>query len=196
MPEGQLHIPVFYSRLKTLDQVVDVDYYIPGCPPESHQIAAVVDVVIAALRGEVELPPRGSVIGAGNSTVCDDCQRTRNVKKITGFKRIQELQTIDPELCLLEQGILCNGSATRSGCGARCPSVNAPCIGCYGPAPGVVDAGARLMSAVASVIDSNDPAEIEAILDGIPDPAGSFYRFNLAHSLLHAAKPALDRVRV
>ncbi|MDT8305791.1 MAG: oxidoreductase [Anaerolineae bacterium] len=193
MPEGQLNIPVFYTRLKTLDQVVDVDYYMPGCPPESHQIAAVVGLVIQALHGEAELPPKGSVIGAGMSTVCDECERQRNVKKITAFRRVQELETIDPELCLLEQGILCNGPATRSGCDARCPSVNAACIGCYGPAPGVVDYGARLMSAIASVIDSTDPDEIDAILDGIPDPAGSFYRFNLAHSLLHAAKPALER---
>jgi F420-non-reducing hydrogenase small subunit len=70
--------------------------------------------------------------------------------------------------------------------------VNAACIGCYGPAEGVVDYGARLMTAVASVIDSTDPVEIEAILDGIPDPAGSFYRFSLAHSLLHAGKPAFS----
>jgi F420-non-reducing hydrogenase small subunit len=46
------------------------------------------------------------------------------------------------------------------------------------------------MTALASVIDSNDPDEIEAILDGIPDPAGSFYRFSLPHSLMHAGKPA------
>lgn len=46
------------------------------------------------------------------------------------------------------------------------------------------------MSAVASVIDSNDPAEIDRILDGIPDPAGMFYRFNLAGSVLRASKPA------
>jgi F420-non-reducing hydrogenase small subunit len=193
MPEGQLNIPVFYTRLKTLDQVVDVDYYMPGCPPESHQIAAVVGLVIQALHGEAMLPPKGSIIGAGMSTVCDECGRTRNVKKITAFHRVQELATIDPELCLLEQGILCNGPATRSGCNARCPTVNAACIGCYGPAPGVVDYGARLISAIASVIDSTDPDEIDRILDGIPDPAGSFYRFNLAHSLLHAAKPALER---
>ena len=73
-PEGlTITIPEFYPRLKTLDQVVDVDYYMPGCPPESHQIAAVIDVVIAALKGEGELPPKGAVIGAGGSTVCDDC---------------------------------------------------------------------------------------------------------------------------
>jgi F420-non-reducing hydrogenase small subunit len=190
-PEGpEIHIPVFGQTIRTLDQVVDVDYFMPGCPPESHQIAAVVELVIKALNGEAELPPPGSVIGAGGSTVCDDCSRERNVKKIDKFVRIHEVENIDPDLCLLEQGILCNGPATRNGCGALCPAVNAACIGCYGAAEGVVDYGARLMTAVASVIDSRDPDEIEAILDGIPDPAGSFYRFSLAHSLLHASGPA------
>lgn len=190
MPEGMIHIPEFYPVLRTLDQVVDVDYYMPGCPPESHQIAAVIDVVIKALNGEAELPPKGSVIGAGNSAVCDECPRERNVKTITAFHRIHEVEHIDPHLCLLEQGILCNGPATRNGCGALCPQVNAACIGCYGPAEGVVDYGARLMTAIASVIDSKDPVEIERILDGIPDPAGSFYRFNLADSLLRAGRTA------
>ncbi|MAT99324.1 MAG: oxidoreductase [Anaerolineaceae bacterium] len=192
MPEGTITIPTFNPVLKTLDQVVDVDYYMPGCPPESHQIAAVVELVIKALHGEAELPPPGSVIGAGISTVCEECSRERNVKKITQFRRIHEVTEIDPNLCLLEQGILCNGPATRSGCGALCPGVNAACVGCYGPAEGVVDYGARMMTAVASVIDSRDPDEIDRILDGIVDPAGSFYRFNLAHSLLHAAKEAVS----
>ncbi|MDX1613039.1 MAG: F420-nonreducing hydrogenase [Candidatus Promineifilaceae bacterium] len=191
-PEGpSIHIPVFSSTLKPLDQVVDVDYYMPGCPPESHQIAAVIDLVLQVLEGKAELPPAGSIIGAGGSTVCDECPRERNVKKIKKFVRIHQVESIDPDLCLLEQGILCNGPATLSGCGALCPGVSAQCIGCYGPAPDVVDYGARLMTALASVIDSNDPDEIESIIDGIPDPAGSFYRFNLAHSLLHAGKPAM-----
>ena len=184
MKEGILTLPEFYPQLKTLDQVVDVDYYMPGCPPESHQIAAVIDLVIAVVKGEAELPPPGSVIGAGNSAVCEECNRTREIKSIKKFYRIQEVEYIEPDICLLEQGILCNGPATRSGCMARCPSVNAPCVGCYGPAPGVVDYGGKLISAIASVIDSDDPDEIEQILDGIPDPAGMFYRFNLAHSLL------------
>ncbi|MFN2137638.1 MAG: oxidoreductase [Candidatus Promineifilaceae bacterium] len=190
IPEGELYIPAFYPVLKTLDQVVDVDYYMPGCPPESHQIAAVVDLVIKALHGEAELPPKGATIGAGMSTVCDECGRKRHVKKVKKFVRIHEVEEIDPELCLLEQGILCNGPATREGCGALCPSAGAACIGCYGPAQGALDYGARLMTALASVIDSNDPEEIDSILDGIVDPVGSFYRFSLPHSLLRAAKPA------
>lgn len=190
MPEGNIHIPEFYPVLRTLNQVVPVDYFMPGCPPESHQIAAVIDLVIKVLHGEASLPPKGTVIGAGGSTVCDDCPRKRNEKLIKKFVRIQDVAHIDPELCLLEQGIPCNGPATRSGCGALCPQAGAQCIGCYGPAEGVVDYGARLISAFASVIDSNDPAEIDQILDGIPDPVGQFYRFNLADSLLRAAVPA------
>jgi len=189
VPEGELQIPEFYDVVKTLDQVVPVDYYMPGCPPESHQIANVIDLVIQVIQGQAELPPSGAVIGAGNSTVCDDCPRERNVKKINRFVRIQDVE-VDPELCLLEQGIFCNGPATRNGCDARCPSVGSPCIGCYGPAEGVLDYGARLISSVASVIDSRDPDEIDRILDGIPDPAGMLYRFNMAGSLLRASRSA------
>jgi F420-non-reducing hydrogenase small subunit len=189
VPEGEIHIPTILPVLKTLDQVVDVDYYMPGCPPESHQIAAVIDLVVQVLQGKAELPPKGSVIGAGNSTVCDECTRTRNVKSIKSFKRIWGIE-VDPSLCLLEQGIPCNGPATRSGCTARCPAAGAQCIGCYGPAEGVIDYGARLIASFASVIDSNDPVEIERILDGLVDPAGQFYRFNLAGSLLRAGVPA------
>jgi len=189
MPEGEIHIPKMLPVLKTLDQVVDVDYYMPGCPPESQQIAAVIDLVIQVVQGKAQLPPKGTVIGAGNSTVCDECKRTRNAKTIKSFERIWGIAP-DPTLCLLEQGIPCNGPATRSGCNARCPTAGAQCIGCYGPAEGVVDYGARLISAFASVIDAKEPEEIDHILDGLVDPTGQFYRFNLAGSLMKAAVPA------
>ncbi len=192
VPDGDLHLPEMYPVVRPLSSVVSVDYFMPGCPPESHQIAAVIDLVIKALQGEAELPASGATIGAGGSTVCDECSRTRDVKKIKAFTRIQELEEVDPDLCLLEQGIPCNGPATRSGCGALCPSAGAQCIGCYGHADGVIDFGARLMTAFASVIDSEDPEEIDHILDTLPDPAGQFYRFSLAGSLLGAARSAWE----
>ena len=190
VPEGELHIPKLEPILRPLDQVVDVDYYMPGCPPESHQIAEVIDLLIKVVNGQAELPPKGTVIGVGHSTVCDECPRTRNVKMIKAFKRIQDIAPVDPTLCILEQGVPCNGPATRSGCNSRCPQAGAQCIGCYGPAEGVMDYGARLITAFASVIDAREPEEIEKILDGIPDPTGQVYRFNLAGSLMKAAKSA------
>ena len=185
--EGDLHIPYLFETVRTLDQVVRVDYYMPGCPPESPQIAAVVGLVIQALKGEAQLAPAGSVLGVGNSTVCDECPRKREEKTITEFRRMATFQP-NPTDCLLEQGILCAGLATRSGCQARCPSANMPCIGCYGPAPDVIDQGARMMSAVASVIGSDDPKEIRRIMEGIVDPAGTFYKFSLPASLLGHAR--------
>ena len=187
MPEGAIHIPEMYDTVKSLDQIVPVDYYMPGCPPESPQIAAVVGLVIKALKGEAQLPPPGAVIGASKSTVCDECKRTRGEKTIMAFTRMATFQPREDQ-CLLEQGILCSGMATRGGCDARCPTANMPCIGCYGPAPDVIDQGARMMSAVASVVASKDPQEIEKIMSGIVDPAGTFYRFSLPHSLMRHAK--------
>ena len=182
VPEGTLHLPIFYDTLKTLDQTVDVDYYLPGCPPEAENIWT---AIVAILEGK--LPPKGSVIGL-NTTVCDECPRKRNEKKIKKFYRTWQMIP-DEETCLLEQGLLCCGIATRAGCKALCPAVNSPCIGCHGANDGVTDYGARLMSAVASVIDSNDPDEIDRIIsEGIPDPVGSFYRFSLAKSQLRRKK--------
>ena len=189
-PEGEIRIPTLAPVLRTLDQVVDVDYIMPGCPPESARIAEVVDLVIAVFAGRAELPPKGSVIGAGTSTVCDQCARQRDVKKIAAFTRIQATAHLDPAICLLEQGIPCSGPATRDGCGALCPAAGAPCIGCYGGSDGVMDQGARLLSAFSSVLDAREPGDIERILDGLPDPLGTFYRFGLARSILRASRPA------
>ncbi|MEW5788078.1 MAG: oxidoreductase [Pseudomonadota bacterium] len=191
VPEGTLTLPPLQAVVRTLDQVVAVDYHVPGCPPESHQIAAILDLLIRVVKGEAELPPRGAVLGAGDSTVCDECARKRDVKAIHRLARIQDLPPLATDLCLLEQGLVCAGPATRSGCRSRCPAVGAPCIGCYGAAPGVVDQGARLLTAIASVVDEKEPEAIDRVLDGLVDPAGSFYRFSLAHSLLRANRQAL-----
>ena len=108
MPEGIITIPTLNPILKTLDQVVDVDYYMPGCPPESHQITAVVELVIAALNGKAQLPPKGATIGAGDSTVCDECPRKQTKPAniaFTEFKRPHQL-LMDPEKCFLAQGVV------------------------------------------------------------------------------------------
>jgi F420-non-reducing hydrogenase small subunit len=183
MPEGEIDIPVYWNTVKTLDQVVDVDYYIPGCPPQSIQIAAAIEAVIDILKNGKPLPPKGTFLGAGDKTVCDECPREKKEKKIKRFYRPQEIM-IDPDECLLDQGILCMGPATRSGCDALCVKANIGCRGCYGAPPGVLDQGAKMVSALGSVIDATSPEEARKIIETLVDPMGTFYRFSMAGSLL------------
>ncbi len=191
VPEGKLTLPAFYDTVKSLGQTVDVDYFIPGCPPESHQVQAVVEAIISGAA----LPPKGSVIGAGTVALCEECPKKRDVKRIKRFYRPHEIIP-DKETCLLEQGLLCMGPATRSGCTALCPQNNMPCLGCYGPPPNVIDQGAKMLSAIASVMDTTLDGkteeqldkEISEIVSTIPDPAGTFYKFSLPHSLLRRAR--------
>lgn len=182
LAEGEVELPVFYNSVKTLGQTVPVDYFVPGCPPQADQTWAVFE---AFVKGE--LPAPGSVIGAGEKTVCDECERVKEEKKVKEFFRIHEIIP-DEKKCLLEQGIVCAGPATRSGCGGLCPMVNLPCRGCYGPPPEVVDQGAKLLSAVASVVDADTEEEARQIVSQIVDPIGTFYRFGLAASLLRRRK--------
>ncbi len=188
MPEGEIEIPEFWNTVKTLDQIVDVDYYVPGCPPQSFQISNVIDAVVDIIKNGKPFPPKGTVLGAGDKTCCDECPRERKEKKIKKFYRPQEIIP-DPNECLLDQGILCLGPATRSGCDALCVKANVGCRGCYGPPPNVLDQGAKMVSALSSVIDTLDPNEMQEIIKTIADPLGTFYRFSLAHSVLKRVQP-------
>ena len=175
--EGELELPEFWDTVLALDQVVAVEYYVPGCPPPVDLILKVVDALATN-----SLPPPGSVIAA-EKTLCDECPRTKEEKKITKIYRPHEIIP-DPEKCLLEQGIICMGPATRGGCGARCIEANMPCRGCFGPPAGVQDQGAKMLSALASIYEVKDEAEIARMIEEVKDPAGTFYRFGMSTSML------------
>jgi F420-non-reducing hydrogenase small subunit len=181
-PEGELTVPIFYDTVRSLSQTVDIDYIIPGCPPEEQTTWLALQALI-----DGKLPPKGTVITGSAKAVCDECKRKKDIKKVKTFYR-NYARVPEPEICLLEQGYLCAGVATRGGCGALCPQANMPCTGCYGPVEGVIDQGAHFLSAVASVIDSTDPSQIKSIIDTIPDPVGTFYRYSLPESLLRRAR--------
>jgi F420-non-reducing hydrogenase small subunit len=181
VPQGHLTLPAFFDSVRTLDQVVDVDYYLPGCPPPVHLIRA---AVMALVEGK--LPEKGAVL-APDVALCSECPRLATKPErplVKGFKRPHEV-VADPELCLLAQGLICLGPATRAGCGAACISANMPCTGCMGPTSRVADYGAKALSAVASLIDSTDEEEIAAAAGEVVDPVGTFYRYSLPASLLH-----------
>ena len=175
-----LSIPALYETVRALDQVIDVDYYLPGCAPTPALIA---NAVMALLAGT--LPPKGSVL-APDVALCEECPRQKSKPEqlaLSAFKRPSEV-ILNEEECLLAQGVLCLGPATRGGCEALCPAGNMPCTGCFGATSRVRDQGAKALSGIAATIGSNDAAEIERILADIPDPIGTFYRYSLPASLL------------
>jgi F420-non-reducing hydrogenase small subunit len=181
LPEGHLSLPAFFDSVRTLDQVVDVDYFLPGCPPPGHLIRA---AVMALVEGK--LPEKGAVL-APDVALCSECPRAATKPErplVKEFKRPHEV-VADPELCLLAQGLICLGPATRAGCRAVCINANMPCTGCMGPTSRVVDYGAKALSAIASLIDSTEEERIAARAREIVDPVGTFYRYSLPASLLH-----------
>ncbi|MEW6573044.1 MAG: F420-nonreducing hydrogenase [Bacillota bacterium] len=172
----ELTLPEFYGHVRTLQDVVDVDYFIGGCPPHHSFVRQAIPVLLFE-----KLPAPGSWITSGKA-VCDVCDRNP-VKKGEERQLIREIKRTlegapDEGKCLLQEGYLCLGPVTQGDCGSLCPKVNIPCMGCGGPIPGVRDFGLRAISAIAGLLSS------EELVDQIPSPVKYFYRYSLPASML------------
>ncbi|MGQ9582190.1 MAG: methyl viologen-reducing hydrogenase [Thermoplasmatota archaeon] len=144
-------IPALTDRVYAVDEAVKVDLHIPGCPPNPDNIA---DAVVALLNGKPwSLPER---------SVCDDCPTKREKKAQVALKRPLQNPDFKPGAplsemrCFNEQGILCNGPATRTGCGGhektpRCIAAYMPCRGCMGPIRPGAKPMVDMMGALSSI---------------------------------------------
>lgn len=185
VPEGKVQLPGFFDTVKTLDQTIEVDYYLPGCAPPPDLI---MDAVTAILKGE--LPEKGSVL-APEKSLCDTCPLAEYKPEKISIKDIKRPHEVvhDAKQCFLAEGIICLGPATRSGCGERCINAGMPCRGCFGPTSKVADQGAKGLSAIASLIgiqeeEEMSEEELEKVMTKIVDPAGLFYAYSLPSSVL------------
>lgn len=168
---NELTLPKFYNTVKPLNQVVDVDYYVNGCPPPVELIETAVEAIVTN-----NLPPKGSRIGAAKA-LCDVCPRERKEETIKEIKRIHE-GIPDPEKCFLDDGYICMGPATRGDCEARCIQVNMPCRGCQGGLENIPDQGAKMISALGSLVE-----DVHLVHD-FDDAVGTFYMYSLPASLI------------
>lgn len=182
-------VPAFRERVAALGGVTPVDYLLPGCAPESHQVWAVCQAIING-----ELPTDQQTVGAGDRSVCEECPRPKRGTRVAKFVRPHQIVP-EPDWCLLEQGIVCMGPATRSGCGGKCPSVAMPCRGCYGPAGDAIDQGAKMASALGTIVDSEDEQVIIDTIAEVADPTGTFYCFSLPISLLGGVRSTAKETR-
>ena len=90
------------AMTKAADEVVDVDYYVHGCPIERKEFATILRAILAGKTPDVPDYP-----------VCVECKAKENV-------------------CRWEYGEICIGPIIRAGCGAKCPSGSFRCFGCRG----------------------------------------------------------------
>jgi F420-non-reducing hydrogenase small subunit len=175
----ELSLPEYLTETKPLEGVIKVDYFIPGCPPQTSQTAEALD---SLLKGE-----SNKRVFASAKSVCEECPRQKEEKRISEIKRIYEIQ--DDGRCFLEQGVPCLGPATAGGCDARCVKANFPCLGCNGPTQEATDQGARMVAALASALgieeeEKMEEKKVDELIDEIIDPIGTFYKFSLPKSIL------------
>jgi len=176
-----IELPKMLRRLKTIDDIIEVDYYIPGCPPTTNIIKMAFEAIL-----NNKLPPKGTVFGSKRS-LCDECPLNKTKPENIVLKEIKRPHLVKIELdkCFLAQGIICLGPVTRGGCGALCIKGGMPCTGCFGPLDNVRDFGARALSYIASILDYNDEEEAKkAINSYFIDVVGMFYRYSLPKSLV------------
>jgi F420-non-reducing hydrogenase small subunit len=165
---GDGSVPELARSVRALRDVVTVDAYIPGCAPVTADLVA----ALGALLGGEEIP-------APRRNLCVECGRKHSRMLVHGREfvsdavySVMELDVIDPDLCFLEQGVICMGAMTREGCDARCVKANSPCRGCMGPSRLDYEQGAKMVDMLAAVL----PAGAISFLD---DLIGTGYRFTM-----------------
>lgn len=175
-----LDLPRFFKDVKALHEVIEVDYYLPGCPPPTKLVAEAVGAIL-----EGTLPPKGSVL-APEKSLCETCPLNETKPETLAIKEFKRAATStpDPTECFLAQGYICLGPATRGGCGERCIRGNMPCRGCFGPTPGARDMGTKMLSALGSLGEADSEEKAQTFASALADPIGTLYRFSLPVSLL------------
>lgn len=192
---SQVTLPELLSEYRPLSEYIEPNILVPGCPPPTDSIKKLIEVLEKYVTSR-ELVKR-LVIG-GEKSLCEECPRKpKEVSKLV-MPKISRLFEVVPEggKCFLEQGILCLGPVTRSGCGHLCIKANTPCVGCMGPIPNVDDVGIKFISVLSSVLLADREREVgeeylAKVLDKVVDLQGTLYRYTLPISYL--AKIALKR---
>lgn len=165
-------LPRLTERVRPLSDVITVDLEVPGCSPPT---ANLIGALRRALEGDLSAPTRRNL--------CHECGR-RHEKMLhpsrdfvsDGVVSIMELDTIDTELCFLEQGVVCMGPMSRDGCGARCTKANVPCRGCNGPSRLEFEQGGKAIDMIGAVLPSGALMIMEDLI-------GIGYRYSMGVSV-------------
>lgn len=156
-----------------VDEVVDVDLYLPGCPPHAHFIFEGLSALI-----ENKVPEMGQ------ETVCGRCRR---VMKKTDVSEIKDpLDGVpDENVCFLSQGYICLGSATLDRCLSPCPNHGVMCTGCAGPSMQILTEPTRdIRTEVAERMSRLTNIKKEDIVAKIEKSAKTHYAYAMATKMV------------
>ena len=109
------------NQVIPVDEVIDVDLYLPGCPPHAHFIFEGLSALIDGTKPRVR-----------QESVCGGCNRVMKKTDVSEIKNSANA-IADDELCFLSQGFICLGSVTLDRCLSPCPNHGIMCTGCAGP---------------------------------------------------------------
>lgn len=121
LPDPAKGIPRLSETVVPLDSVINVDIYLPGCPPHPYFISWALLSLLGIKESNVNY-----------RNVCARCDRDMGKKEVEGLKRFIQ-GAPDTKTCFLSQGYLCFGSVTLDRCLAPCPKKGMVCTGCSGP---------------------------------------------------------------
>ncbi|MGA2451107.1 MAG: methyl viologen-reducing hydrogenase [Polyangiaceae bacterium] len=152
-----------------LDAAIDVDLYLPGCPPHAYYVFEALRAVLHG--GEPEFGPHN---------VCFKCPRHMEQSDVTHLRRVHEGPLEDGK-CFLSQGVLCMGSATLDRCLAPCPERGAPCTGCGGPSESVVlEPNRDIRTEIANRVSMMTKIPRDQVVHAIEKQARTYYAYAMA----------------
>lgn len=163
-----------------VDEVVDVDIYLPGCPPHPCFIASSITGSLGA-----DASP------AGGKTVCAECKRKMLKRDGTTLKK-GSVTAEDENLCFLSQGVICLGSVTLDRCLAPCPAAGVACTGCNGPSMDIItEPHLDIRSQLARRMGLLTGIAAGEITGYMEREAKTFYSFAMASPVIYG-KPTME----
>ena len=172
--------PRLEESVVPIDEIVNVDLYLPGCPPHPFFIAAGLRAVLGG-----KAPP------LSGKSVCSECDR--RMEKRPGTLLLKGAVTAeDQELCLLSQGVLCLGSVTLNRCQAPCPNAGVACTGCAGPRLDLIlEPQLDIRTLMARRLNMLTGIETDEIIAHIEENAKTVYAYALSSRVMYG-KPTVE----
>ena len=172
-PPPSREVSPLESVVSPLDSVIDVDLYLPGCPPHPA-------FIFEALSSLVE----GRAPEVNNRSVCAKCKRHMEKTDIDVL-RSNSFGIPNKEQCFLSQGYTCMGSVTTDRCLAPCPTNGVPCTGCAGATMQVLTEPNRdIRTEIADRMSRLTKIPRETIIASLERASKSHYSYTMATSMI------------